>query len=260
MVIHVWKLTASRYSFLLWHQTDYWVMQTFLIRLIPRFFPLKAAVILLSWGWHKFGMQNTGSKVLQSLLPGTDLYHDLIPPHGDCPVMSSWSANACNICWLLFIVCRTLIFSNCCTPGRSDGCLSTNTDKSVPSHNNGQSAPGMTVKGLKTGMLKVGMEQRDLVESLNMEWNMKQWSGTEGMIWCWTHILISTAATHTVLQKFPEMKSQKVWWGTLVRTYNVMHFTNTVCSSLEGNCQPNVHTYLYPSSAAVSCAEMTLQI
>lgn len=173
MVIHVWKLTTSRYSFLFWLQTDCWVMQTFLIRMIPWFFPLKAPVILLSWGWHKFGMQNTGSKGLQLLLPGTDLNHDLIPPHGDCPAMCSWSANACNICWLLFVVCRTLIFSNCCTPGRADNCLCTNTDKSGPSHNNGQSAPGVTVKGLKTGMLKVGMEQRDLVESLNMEWKMK---------------------------------------------------------------------------------------
>lgn len=171
----VWKLTISCNSFLFWHQTDCWVMQTFLISLIPWFFPLKAAVILSSWGWHKFGMQqNTGSKGLQSILTGTDLYHDLIPPHGDCPAMCSWSASTCNICWLLFIVCRTLIcsafFSSCYTPGRSDSCLSTNTDKSVPSHNNGQSAPGVTVKGLKTGMLNVGMEQRDLREPLNIQW------------------------------------------------------------------------------------------
>lgn len=39
-----------------------------------------------------------------------------------------------------------------------------------------------------------------------------------------------------------------------------MGFTNTVCFSLEGNCQPYVHIYLYPSSAAVSSAEVTLQI
>lgn len=169
-------------------------MPTFLIRLIPWFLPLKAAVILSCWDWHKFGVQqNTGSKGLQLLLTGTIVYHDLIPRHGDCPAMCSWSASACNICWLLFIVCRTLIcsdfFSSCCTPGRSDSCLSTNTDKSFPSYNNGQSVPGVTAKGLKTGMLKVGMEQRDLMESLNMEWKwsneveQKECFDTEHILW-----------------------------------------------------------------------------
>lgn len=39
-----------------------------------------------------------------------------------------------------------------------------------------------------------------------------------------------------------------------------MLFTDTVCYSLEGNSWPNVHIYLYPSSAADSYAEVTLQI
>ena len=80
MVTYICKLTASCNSFFSWHQTDCWVMQTFPIRLIPCFFPLKAAVILASWGWTKAGRQSQEHRIRQAC--------------SHC-----WQARACAMTW-----------------------------------------------------------------------------------------------------------------------------------------------------------------
>lgn len=56
-----------------------------------------------------------------------------------------------------------------------------------------------------------------------MKWNRRNFLTLN------TYSLISIAATHAVLQKFPEMESQKVSWGTLVLTYNEACLLLTLC-------------------------------
>lgn len=166
MVIHACELTIYSNSFFSDIKQIVEWYKLFHIRLVPWFFPPRAAVMLASWGWNKLGAQPWEHRIkgLQSVLTGTGLYHNLIPLHGDCPAMCSWSASTRSICWLLFIVCRTCIctlffFPSSCTAGRSGGCSYPNTDRSVTSSNNGQSAAGLTVKGLKTDVLQFGVKQ-----------------------------------------------------------------------------------------------------
>lgn len=190
--------------------SDCWVMQTFPIRLIPWFFLLKAAVILAYWGWNKLGTQDL--KGFQSLLQAQTC-------------TTTWS---CYMLIALALPCaagqQVLVTSvDCCllSAEHSSAQISflaaahsvdlvvvfPQIQQSFPSADNGQLIPGVTVKGLKDGMLKVGVEQRELLESLLscenkvMKWNRRKFLTLN------TYSLVSTAATHTVLQKFPEMES-----------------------------------------------------
>lgn len=61
-------------------------------------------------------------------------------------------------------------FSSCCTPG---SCISSN----------GQLAPAVTAKGLKAGTLKVGVEQRELLESLICENEVEQKAIFDTELW-----------------------------------------------------------------------------
>jgi len=111
VVIHACELTIYSNSFFSDIKQIVEWYKLFHIRLVPWFFPPRAAVMLASWGWNKLGAQPWEHRIkgLQSVLTGTGLYHNLIPLHGDCPAMCSWSASTRSICWLLFIVCRTCI-------------------------------------------------------------------------------------------------------------------------------------------------------
>lgn len=65
----------------------------------------------------------------------------------DCYLLSAGHASA------------HFFFPSSCTAGRFGGCSYPDTDRSVTSSNNGQSAAGLTVKGLKTDVLQFGVKQ-----------------------------------------------------------------------------------------------------
>lgn len=114
--------------------------------------------------------------------------------------------------------------------------------------------------GLKIGMLKLGVEQRELLESLNIMWKwsdeveQKEFFDTE-------HLLPDKYSCNPhCTEKIPRGRESESVMRDISAYLQWMLFTNTACYSKDWDCQPNVHLFCYPSAAADSWVEVNLWI
>lgn len=104
------------------------------------------------------------------------------------------------------------------------------------------------------------MEQRNLMESLNMSENeVMKWNRMDDLTLN-TYSDKYSCNSHCPAKIPRDEESESIMRDISAYLQCSLRSTNTVCYSLGGSCQPNVHIYLYPCSAAVSCAEGTWQV